>query len=75
MAERVIRIRAGSVEAVAELNDTDTADAVWQALPISGVGQRWGEEVYFSIPLRLAVEAGTEVVVERCNGGRHTTTR
>lgn len=57
-----IRIKAGSVEAVAELNDTKTAQAIWEALPIKGYVDLWGEEIYFSIPLSLELEAGQELV-------------
>ena len=59
---RRIRIRAGTIEAAAELNDTGTAQAIWEALPIKGHVNLWGEEVYFSIPLSLELEAGQELV-------------
>jgi len=36
--EMRIRIKAGQLEVVAELNDTDTAQAIWEALPIKGRG-------------------------------------
>ena len=32
--KRQIRITAGSVSALAELNTTKTAEAIWQALPL-----------------------------------------
>ena len=57
-----IRIRAGLVEAVAELNNTKTAQAIWESLPIKGHVNLWGEEIYFSIPLSLELEAGQELV-------------
>jgi len=57
-----IRIRAGAIEAEAELNDTKTAQAIWGALPIKGRVNLWGDEIYFSIPLNLKLEAGQEVV-------------
>jgi len=50
MAKR-IRITAGSVTAEAELNDSPTAQAIWKALPITARGRRWGDEIYFSIPV------------------------
>lgn len=59
---RVIRIRAGSVEVGAVLHDTRTADAIWEALPITGRANRWGDEIYFSIGLTLPAEQGREVV-------------
>jgi len=48
-----IRIRAGVIEAAAELNDTRTAQAIWEILPIKGSINLWGDEIYFSIPLSL----------------------
>jgi len=59
---RKIRIRTGAVEVVAELNDTKTAQAIWAALPIKGRVNLWGDEIYFSIPLRLKQEAGQKLV-------------
>jgi hypothetical protein len=57
-----IRIRAGEIEAEAELNDTRTAQAIWETLPIKSRANLWGGEIYFSIPLNLKLEAGQEVV-------------
>ena len=57
-----IGIKAGKIEATAELNDTQTAQAIWEALPIKSQGNRWGEEIYFSIPLSLEPENAREVV-------------
>jgi len=62
MTTRRIRIKAGSVEVVAELNDTQTSQFMWQALPIKGVVQTWGDEVYFAVPLTLAQENSQDTV-------------
>ena len=59
---RKIRITAGDVSATAVLNDTDTADAIWKALPIEARGSTWGDEIYFAIPVHLDEEDGQEVV-------------
>jgi hypothetical protein len=59
---RKIRIKAGNIKATAELNETRTAEAVWQALPIKNKANRWGEEIYFSIPVSLEEENAREVV-------------
>jgi len=57
-----IKITAGEIEAEAELNDTGTAKASWETLPLKGHVNLWGDEIYFSIPLSLELEAGQEVV-------------
>ena len=57
-----IRIVAGEVEAEAELNITETAQAIWEELPIKGRASLWGDEIYFSIPLSLHLENGQELV-------------
>ena len=57
-----IRIRAGAIEAEAELNDTRTAQAIWETLPIKSRVNLWGDEIYFSIPLSLELELGQELV-------------
>lgn len=51
--ERIIRITAGEVSAIAEINETETANAIWEALPIEGRANIWGEEIYFAIPVIL----------------------
>ena len=57
-----IQVTAGEIEAEAELNDTRTAQAIWETLPMKGHVNLWGDEIYFSIPLSLQLEAGQEVV-------------
>ncbi len=59
---RKITIKAGDVTATAQLNDSKTADAIWSALPIEARASTWGDEIYFSIPVRLSTERGQEVV-------------
>jgi len=59
---RKIQIKAGQIEAMADLNDTKTAQAIWEALPLKGHVNLWGDEKYFSIPLGLELEGGRELV-------------
>ena len=57
-----IVITAGSVSARAQLNDSKTAKAIWEALPITARANTWGDEIYFGIPVRMGGENGREVV-------------
>ncbi len=56
--KKQIRIGAGIVELQAQLNDTRTARAFWEILPLKGKANTWGEEIYFPIPLKLEIENG-----------------
>lgn len=61
---RKIRIIVGDVSAIASLNDGPTADAIWDALPIEGQANTWGDEIYFDIPVHLGEEDGASEVVQ-----------
>lgn len=61
MGKRIV-IRAGSAVAEAELNETETAKRIYEALPIQSKANRWGDEVYFSIPVDCPPENQHEVV-------------
>jgi hypothetical protein len=63
MANR-IRIRAGKVVAEAELTDKPTAGKVWEALPIEGRANTWGDEIYFSIPVKAGGEPDAQAEME-----------
>ena len=57
-----IRIMAGDVVSFAELSETSTAEAIWNALPLEALANTWGDEIYFSIPVHLEEENAQEVV-------------
>ena len=61
---KTISISASGVTAKAVLEKTPTAEAVLKALPMEGRVNRWGEEIYFSIPVSLKEEAGARDVLE-----------
>ena len=48
----------------AELNDSPTAQQIWEALPIDGRANVWGDEIYFEIPVRTGQEADARAQVE-----------
>ena len=63
-AMKKIIIKAGKIEAKGELNDSATATAIWQALPIDGSTNTWGEEIYFRIPVSVDLEPSARELVE-----------
>lgn len=54
-----IVIRCGAIEIRARLNGSETARRVAAALPFDSEAGRWGDEVYFEIPVaaRIAPDA------------------
>lgn len=59
-----ITITAGAVTVHAELNDSPTARQVWEALPLEATVNRWGDEIYFSIPVIAAQAPDARAEVE-----------
>lgn len=59
---RQTKISIGDVTAFARLNDTNTADQIWRALPLKARAKTWGDEIYFSIPVKVDLEDGVEMV-------------
>lgn len=59
-----IKIVSGDVSAVAELKNTQTANEIYDALPIEASANRWGDEIYFPIPLNVDAEQGAKEVVD-----------
>lgn len=51
MGDRVLQISVGQLVITATLNDSATSDQLWDALPITGRANIWGDEIYFSIPV------------------------
>jgi len=49
--DRHILIRAGETLALARLFENGTANTIWEALPLDGIVHRWGDEIFFDIPV------------------------
>ena len=56
MPPRKVRITTGAVHVTATLNDSVTADLVWDALPFEVPAGTWGDEIYFTIPVEADEE-------------------
>jgi hypothetical protein len=59
---QTLRITAGTVSVTARLNETRTAAAIGDVLPIEAKANTWGDEIYFDIGLTASVESPREVV-------------
>lgn len=57
-----VQITIDDVVLEAELNDSLTARAVWDSLPLEAEGSFWGKEIYFPIPVDMGPEDPQEVV-------------
>jgi hypothetical protein len=61
---KAIRITAGGVSLPAELNDSPTAQQVWDALPIEGRAHTWGDEIYVEIPVVASQESDARAAMQ-----------
>ena len=59
-----LAIRVENIKADAELNDSKTAQEIWKTLPIENNINTWGDEIYFSIPVKIGPENAKAVVSE-----------
>ena len=59
-----IQITSGDITIGAGLFDTPTGRAIAEALPIEGSVNRWGGEIYFSIPVSIGLEDDSRDILE-----------
>ena len=57
-----MRVTASGVSHVVRLLPNATARAIWNALPLEARGNRWGDELYFSVPVEMEESQAQEVV-------------
>jgi hypothetical protein len=62
---RSIDIKIGDLRVVANLTESATAAAIWAALSLKATANRWGDEVYFEVPVHVdqAADAREEMAV------------
>ncbi len=61
--EKRITITVEEIKIEAELNNSKTAEKIWQVLPIEGQAKTWGDEIYFSIGEKIELEESANEVV------------
>ncbi len=49
---------------VGELNDSPTAQAIGKVLPLEATVSTWGDEIYFTIPVKAGLDATAKEIVE-----------
>ena len=54
--------KSGKIQAEVGSENPTTAEIVLKALPIKGKVNRWGDEIYFSTPVKTSEENGREEV-------------
>jgi len=65
LIKRIQIVTSATGKVVAELlegKNTKTSEALWSALPIEGSANRWGDEIYFGIPVTVGLEEAQQVV-------------
>ena len=59
-----IKITSGEVSMEAEINQSPTAQSVVENLPVEGQANKWGDEIYFEIPVTMEQEPDARQVLD-----------
>lgn len=59
-----IIIKFDSYQVEAELFDTPTGRSIYEALPFQENVNCWGDEIYFGLPVKSALESGAKAEVD-----------
>lgn len=59
-----INISIEGLSISAELYETPTAERIMETLPLESTVNKWGDEIYFDVPLKLDLEADARADVE-----------
>lgn len=51
-----IKISLGKLEVFAQLNESKTAQMIWDNLPLETKAELWGDEVYFFVKPKMKIE-------------------
>ncbi len=65
MTKICIKIEKLELFAETTKENPETTKKILEQLPIGGLTQRWGEEIYFHVPFDIALESGRQ----RCEPG------
>tara|TARA_Y100000590_G_scaffold391193_1_gene467628 strand:- start:157 stop:531 length:375 start_codon:yes stop_codon:yes gene_type:complete len=62
---KILNININHINLSATLNDSSTAQLIWDSLPIEGVLNVWGKEIYFSTPLQTQTDSDATDIVNQ----------
>ena len=57
-----IKIITGDLNFFITLNNSKTSLKIFEALPIESTVRRWGDEIYFEIPVQSELKEGIEIL-------------
>lgn len=60
--QRIIRLDSGDTSLEIVLNDTETSKKIFASLPVESSANRWGDEIYFYIPVEAELEDPKEIL-------------
>jgi len=67
MPERKIIISTEKLRMEAILTEGSSADMFWNALPLTGRANTWGDEIYFNVNLQMQLDSNASDIVESGN--------
>ncbi len=59
-----IKITSGEISMEAEINQSPTAQSLSNCLPVEGKANKWGDEIYFEIPVMMEQEPDAREILE-----------
>jgi hypothetical protein len=59
-----IKITSGQISMSAEINQSPTARSIAKNLPVEGLANVWGDEIYFEIPVAMEQDPDAREVLE-----------
>ena len=62
---KILNINIDQINLSATLNDSSTAQLIWDSLPIDGALNVWGKEIYFSTPLQTQTDSDATDIVNQ----------
>ncbi len=60
--DNIIKIVSKNIEIPVKLNNSNASQEILKKLPIVSQANRWGDEIYFKIPVHAELEDGIEIL-------------